>query len=101
MPWPEVARAVGYISGPVAQMAVTAYLQKAVAESGPQYRQLALQTELDRFDALQAAWWQRALNGDIQAAKVILQISDRRARLEGFDQAGKANAAPEQLVSRG
>lgn len=103
MAWAEVARSVGYVSGQVAQMAVTAYLQKAAIERTPEQRQLALQLELDRLDALQAALWDRAGNGDLRAAMVILQISDRRVRLERLDRVAdeRANVQDTNWISPG
>ena len=98
-PWPEVARAVGYINAQVAQMAVNAYLQKAVAERATVDRQLALQLELDRLDALHAALWPAALRCDLRAVNLILQISDRRARLENFEQISKESQARDQWNS--
>lgn len=38
-----------------------------------------------RLDRLQRAFWPRALNGEVAAAKLILQVMDRRARLFGLD----------------
>ena len=99
MAWSEVARAVGYISGQVAQMAVTAYLQTAAIDRSPEQRQAALQMELDRFDVLHAALWPRALQGDIRAVLVILQISDRRVRLERLDQVANEAAKPADVTA--
>lgn len=84
--WPDIAKATGYISVQVAQMAVVAYLLKAAVGQAPQLRRAALRTELDRLDMLHAAFWPLALQGDPQAANVILKTSDRRARLLGLSQ---------------
>jgi len=85
--WADIARAVGYISAQVAQMAVTAYLQKAAVAQASELRQAAFQTELDRLDLLHAAFWPLALQADAQAAAVILKIHDRRTRLLKLDEA--------------
>jgi len=47
--------------------------------------------ELDRLDALQAASWGKAMDGDATATNAILRIMERRARLLGLD-------APEKVA---
>jgi len=37
--------------------------------------------ELDQLDRLQEIHWSRALQGDVEAAELILDIIDRRSRL--------------------
>lgn len=66
-------------------MAVTAMLQAEAVARTPELRQAALQTELDRLDALQVAWWDRAVRGDFRAVLVVLKIMAQRARLQGLD----------------
>lgn len=85
--WNQIAQAVGFIGAQVAQMAVTAYLQKAAVGRAPELRQAALATELDRLDALHATFWPLALNGDVQAANTVVKIIDRRTRLLRLDDA--------------
>lgn len=41
--------------------------------------------EMHRLDALQAANWQDAMNGDIQKGKLLLSIMTRRAAMLGLD----------------
>jgi hypothetical protein len=41
--------------------------------------------EAARLDALQVAFWRKAVAGDVEAAKVVLRIFERRARLLGLD----------------
>lgn len=83
--WRSIAEETGYASHVTAQLAVTAYLQRAVAEVGSELAAFTLQTELDRLDALQAAWWAQAVLGDDKAAKVVLDIIRQRSRLMGLD----------------
>lgn len=40
--------------------------------------------EMQRFDALQRAVWRKALGGDIQAAKLALQVMQARQRMLGL-----------------
>lgn len=65
MPWEDIATEVGYASGRVAAMSVTAWLEKVAVEQGPEHRRQALQLELDRLDALQAAFWSAAMQQDL------------------------------------
>ena len=46
-------------------------------------------TEAARYDRLQLAYWQKALDGDHAAAQIVLRIFDRRARLFGLDEPAK------------
>lgn len=43
------------------------------------------QQEEERLNALQAAYWEAALSGNLEAADRVLRIIDRRARLLGLD----------------
>lgn len=45
----------------------------------------ARRIELERLDRLQLALWPAATGGDVEAARAVLQIMDRRARLLGLD----------------
>jgi hypothetical protein len=101
--WTTIAESVGFISAQVAQMAVTAYLQKAAVGRAPELRQAALATELDRLDALHATFWPLALEGDMQAANTVLKIIDRRMRLLRLDDASTemGNVSRTILISGG
>jgi hypothetical protein len=44
-------------------MAVTSYLQRAAIAQSAEQARLALQTELDRLDALRARWWTELVAG--------------------------------------
>lgn len=50
-----------------------------------------LQTELTTLSMMQQAMMNRALRGDHQAAKAVLQIMDRRAKYLGLHEAIKVN----------
>ena len=79
--WAEIARTIGYISAQVAQMAVTAYLQRAALELGPELRHAALMTELDRLDLVNGAFLPKAMEGGYKAADVVMRVHDRRSAL--------------------
>src|SRR5215472_1944981 len=85
--WAEVADRTGYADGRVAALAVTAFLQKTAVEQGPEHRREVLRQELDRLDALQFAYWPAAVNGDHNAANIVLKCIDRRCTVLGFDRA--------------
>ena len=96
--WDQIAEAVGYRSGKIAQMAVTAYLQKAAAENGPLQRQADLHTELHRLDALHASLWPAAIGGDLKTVNAILKIAERRAKLLGLEHTDKAPAEQQRSI---
>jgi hypothetical protein len=83
--WPEIAARTGYLDGPIAAMAVNAYLQKIAVEQAPEHRRQALDLELARLDALQAAYWPAAVAGDLAAAAFVLKVITRRCTVLGFD----------------
>lgn len=49
--------------------------------------------EAERLDALQVGIWQRAMEGDIQAAMVALRIIGARCRLLGLDTVRPSHSA--------
>ena len=69
---------------------VTKALKEQQVESVDELRQL----ELDRLDMLQYAYWDRALEGDPQAALLVLRVMDQRLRLLALPVAW-SSAAPE------
>jgi hypothetical protein len=40
--------------------------------------------DMERLDALQRAWWRKALQGDAAAAKLVLTVMRERAKLLGL-----------------
>lgn len=89
--WPVIAENVGYASAKVCYMAVTAYLQKAAVGQTPERRRAALELEAARLDAMQVVYWERARNGDLKAAQLVVKIITERIRLQ--NPAGKSGAA--------
>ncbi|WP_207555730.1 helix-turn-helix domain-containing protein [Intrasporangium flavum] len=49
--------------------------------------------ELARLDALQAALWDRAMSGDVEAAREVRAVIMARCRLFGLDQRRKRSTA--------
>ena len=96
--WAEVATTTGYATGRVAAMAVTAYLQKTALEQGPEFRRVALQTELDRLDRLQAAYWGRAVEGEIKAGELVLKIIVARTRLLQLDTLEEPSSSAQRTI---
>ena len=43
------------------------------------------QLEVERLDALNLAFWQEAMAGDVQAARLILRVVEQRSRLLGLE----------------
>ncbi len=87
--WRTIADTLGYASSKTASMAVTAYLQKAGLEHSVEDRTVALQLEIDRLDALQAAVWDRAVGGDLKATAFVVGLIERRVKLLGLDRVGR------------
>jgi hypothetical protein len=60
-------------------------VSRALAATIEQPAQELRQLEAERLDAMTAALWPRAMDGDLRATDRILGIMDRRARLLGLD----------------
>ena len=60
---------------------------------------------MQRLDRLQMGLWDRAVDGDVQAALAILKIIEQRCRLLGLEQPSwatrKASAGARSLVAPG
>jgi hypothetical protein len=50
------------------------------------------------MDALQAAFWDDALQGDRHAAEVVLKVIARRCKVMGYDKADESLAPPARTV---
>lgn len=73
----RIAEEMGYASRGTVYRIVQQALTRAEAETIDELREL----ELKRLDALQSAYWERAVCGDLQAAAVVIRVIDRRCRL--------------------
>lgn len=86
----EIAEALGWGDESSARYAVTRLLDRTEAEGIAELRAV----ETQRLDQLHAAYWSKALAGDIDAFKAVLSVHDRRSRLLGL-----AAAPPISTVS--
>lgn len=100
-PWSVIAARVGYASPRVCSMAVTAYLQRAAVKQAPDQRRQQLDLERARLDALQAAFWQRAVSGDVKAAAVVLKVVVERSRLPGLTAEPNQPDTPRTIIIDG
>ena len=55
--------------------------------------------ELARLDALQVPLWDKAMNGDVKAAGMVLKIIEARSRLLGLDKQGFGQGAQTVVMS--
>lgn len=81
MSYDEIAQTVGYSNRGSAHKAVTAALRAQQADAVNELRVL----ELNRLDALQRAFWDAALTGEISAVDRVLRIIQARVRILGLD----------------
>jgi hypothetical protein len=79
--YPDIARQLGYASASGAFKAVESALLKTLREPAEAVREI----ELARLDRLHLALWPAAVKGDLDAIARVLDISKRRAALEGMD----------------
>lgn len=81
-PWREAARQCGYPTPEAAVGAVSRYLQKAANAMGAQQQQMALQTQIDRYEAILKAWWEPGTHRDERAAGILLRTLERLDRVQ-------------------
>ena len=55
--------------------------------------------ELARLDTLQVPLWEKAMDGDVKAAGMVLRIIEQRSRLLGLDKVNGAQAAQTVVMS--
>lgn len=72
-----------------AHKAVSVALKQLTSEEAKELRQI----ELSRLDQLQTVFWDKAIDGDLPSAAMILRIQERRAKLCGLDAPSKLVAA--------
>jgi len=87
LPYYEIATRLGYADESGARKAVSRLLDRREAEGVAELRAV----EGDRLDTLQAAAWDAAIGGDLDAIKTVLSVIDRRVRLFGLN-------APERVA---
>lgn len=82
MSYDAIAQAVGYANRGGAYKAIAAALRAQQAPAVDELRAL----EVERLDALQRAFWDAALEGDIPSVDRVLKVIAARVRLLGLDQ---------------
>ena len=85
----QAAKQAGYATRSGAYKAFWRAIDGREAEAVEDHRAL----ELARLDALQVAFWERVMAGDLKAASMVLRIIDQRSRLLGLDKPGQEFAA--------
>ena len=78
--WREIAAQLNFRDESGARHAVTRLLARVESESVAELRQI----ESERLDALQAGHWDAAAGGDVDSARVVLGVIDRRMKLHGL-----------------
>lgn len=80
--WAEIARRIGSSTPSAAMFTVRRYLEQAAREQSSAHMQEALQTQVDRYEAVLRAWWPLATTGlDEKAALVVLRTLERLDRV--------------------
>lgn len=91
----EAAKVAGYTNRSGAFKAFWKAVEQREAEAVDDHRAL----ELARLDALQVALWEKAMNGDVKAAGMVLKLIEQRCRLLGLDKANGVQAAQTVVMS--
>lgn len=89
----EIASEVGYANRGTAYKVVRKTLDENVAHAVEEHREI----EVARLNALQAAVWERAMAGDVEAVDAVLKIVVARVKLLGLSSASEA-ATPATVV---
>lgn len=89
------AKQAGYANRSGAYKAFWKAMDHREAEAVEDHRAL----ELARLDALQVPLWEKAMNGDVKAAGMVLKIIETRSRLLGLDQQGFGQGAQTVVMS--
>jgi hypothetical protein len=85
----QIGKALG-CSEQRAHFIVTQELQRLNRVRGEAAAEVA-RLEAERLDGLHAAFWDKAVGGDVDAANVIIKLANRRAKLLGLDQPASVN----------
>lgn len=101
MSWAAIARECGHARAQAAHDTRERYLQRAALEMSRSSRAQALAEEVDRLDALQAPYWQPALDGDVKSAELVLKVILARAKLLGLGEFDGSVAVARTVVVTG
>ncbi len=94
MPYYAIADRLGYADESGARKAVDRLLSRVDHEQVGELRQL----EGRRLDQLQQAHWVAALQGDVDAARIVLGVIDRRAKLFGLNMPVKVQVGADPMT---
>lgn len=99
--WPEIARRTGYVTVSECGDAVLLYIQQVAVNRSDELRAMAFEFEMGRLDALTAAVWDSAMEGDLDAAKFCLSVSTQRGRWHGWEREVKVQDNRTIIISGG
>lgn len=85
----QIAEQLGYAN----RSSTWRLVQNALARSVHEHVGVLREMELERLDAIAAAFWEQALGGDIKAARMLLHVSELRGKLLGFEELVKRPAS--------
>ena len=91
----QAAKQAGYATRSGAYKAFWKAVDVRESEAVEDHRAL----ELARLDALQVAFWEKAMAGDLKAAGMVLRIIEQRSRLLGLDKPGQEFGAQTVVMS--
>lgn len=100
-PWPtgaayeQAAGQAGYATRSRAYKAFWKAMDHREAEAVEHHRALAFA----RLDALHVPLWEKAMNGDVKAAGMVLKIMETRSRLLGLDKQSFGQGAQTVVMS--
>lgn len=86
-PYAVIAAALDYGKG--GANAASRDVHRALAGAVMEQGRALLTMERERYDALQAILWPLAQAGDVRAARELVRVMERRARLLGLDAAAQ------------
>lgn len=98
MGWADIAGICGYRTTQNCQTAVQRMLLQAGKELDARRRAQLLMLEVQRLDAIQHAYWDAAIGGNIFAAQLILKIVEQRVKLLRLAEPEVANAVPQAAL---
>jgi hypothetical protein len=81
MLWDEIAKTLGFASRAGAYQAAMRFIREYPREDVEALRDL----EAQRLDEAQEALWPAVKRGEVRPAEVWIKLSERRARMQGFD----------------
>jgi hypothetical protein len=96
--WIAIAREEGYPSGHAIRSEVEAFLDEAATLVTQASKVRLLNDEVDRMDALQAAFWPQAMSGHVPSGQLVLAIVRYRSQLVGLEGAQIAPADHRTVV---